>query len=397
MAYKHGSCHPAETLSRRGTDHRELLRLLSVMLLGLALSSGAAPAQSANLADLSAEGQAALRDQKFDRARQIYEQIVKLDPKSAQAHSNLGLALYMAAQYPPAIAEFRKALELDPHLEHTRVLLALSYFDSGEIAKATPLLEKAYQAKKDDPVLAAHLGLAYLRQDQDEKALAVLSHWVELEPNSPDALYFKGKAAMYLASGSFERLTKVAPDSYRMFQLRAEMLRQQGLAPAAITEYKKAISQKPDAAGLHYALGTLYREGGRLDEAIAEFNEELKISPNDAMTDFFLGDTYLQLDSLENAEKYLAQALAVQPGLADAQLAMAKTYQRQGKNDEALKLLQTVVATDPEQQEAHYLLFRIYKDQGRTDEAKKELAAFEELKRRAADRERKEMRFDSLN
>ena len=185
----------------------------------------------------------------------------------------------MSNKFPHAITEFQKALELDPHLDHTKVLLALSYFDSGEIVRATPLLEKAYQTNKDDPIVAAHLGLAYLRQEKDEKALAVLSHWVELQPNSPDALYFKGKAAMYVASDSFVKLTKAAPDSYRMFQLRAEMLRQQGQGPAAINEYKKAILEKPDAAGLHYALGTLYREAGRLDDALAEFNEELSCRP----------------------------------------------------------------------------------------------------------------------
>ena len=397
MTFKHSSCPPATTPWPCGSRHHRSVLVLGLILLGILELVKPATAQSPDLAELSSQGQAALRDQQFDRAAKVYEQIVKLDPRSAEAHSNLGLALYMAGKYPRAITEFQKALELDPHLDHTKVLLALSYFDSGEIARATPLLEKAYQTRKDDPVVAAHLGLVYLRQDKDDKALAVLSHWAELEPNSPDALYFKGKAAMYLASDSFVQLTKVAPDSYRMYQLRAEMLRQQGLTPAAINEYKKAISQKPDAAGLHYALGTLYREAGRLDEALAEFNEELKISPNDAMTDFFIGDVYLQQNNVESAQQYLSQALAIQPGLADAQLDMAKTYDRQGKVAEAVKMLQAVVASDPEQQQAHYLLFGLYKEQGQTEQARKELATFEALKRKTADQEQKRMRFDSLN
>ena len=164
--------------------------LRALILIGMLAFGKSAMTQSPDLAELSSQGQAALRDQQFDRAAKLYEQILKLDPRSAEAHSNLGLAFYMAARYPRAIAEFQKALEFDSHLDHTKVLLALSYFDSGEIARATPLLEKAYQTQRDDPIVAAHLGLAYLRQEKDEKALAVLSHWVELEPNSPDALYF---------------------------------------------------------------------------------------------------------------------------------------------------------------------------------------------------------------
>jgi tetratricopeptide (TPR) repeat protein len=397
MTCKHRSCPSPATGRRHASAQFGLLPLFGLILLSTAALFKGALAQSPDLPGLASEGQAALRNQQFDRAAQVYEQIIKLDPGSAQGHSNLGLALYLAAKYPRAITEFQKALELDPHLDHTKVLLALSYFDSGEIVRATPLLEKAYQANREDPVIVAHLGLAYMRQDKDDKALAVLSHWVELEPNSPDALYFKGKAAMYLASDSFVQLTKAAPDSYRMYQLRAEMLRQQGLSPAAINEYKKAISQKSDAAGLHYALGTLYREVGRLDEALAEFNEELRISPNDAMTDFFIGDVYLQQDNVEGAQQYLERALALQPGLADAQIDMAKTYHRQGKVADAVKLLQAVVATDPDQQDAHYLLFGLYKEQGQTEQARKELATFEELKRKTTDRDQKRMRLDSLN
>ncbi len=375
---------------------QKLLVAIGLLLCGLIVVAQSA-AQSQSLADLSAQGKAALRDQQFDRAEKIYEQVIKIDPRSAEAHSNLGLALYMLGTYPLAITELHKALELNPHLDRTQVLLALSYFNAGDFDRAIPLLEKAYQNMKDDPVVAAHLGLAYLRQENDDKALVVLSHWVELEPNSADALYFKGKAAMYVASNSFAELTKAAPDSYRMLQLRAEMLRQQNLTPAAITEYKKAIAQKPDAAGLHYALGTLYREGGRLDEALAEFQEELKISPNDAMTDYLIGDIHLQRNELDDAEKYLMQALSAQPGLVEAKLDLAKTYRAQGKSDEAAKMLQAVVVAQPDDPDAHYLLFGLYKDRGQTSEARKELEIFQKLKREANEQEQKRMRLDSIN
>jgi len=374
-----------------------LLLLVGLLLLcGLTLVPPAA-AQAEDLAELSAQGKAALRDQQFDRAEKLYEQVVKLDPRSAEAHSDLGLALYMVGRYSPAITELHKALELNPHLDRTQVLLALSYFNTGELDHAIPLLEKAYRTMKDDPVVAAHLGLAYLRREKDDAALVVLSHWVELEPNSADALYFKGKSAMYVASNSFSQLTKAAPDSYRMLQLRAEMLRQQNLTPAAINEYKKAIAQKPDAAGLHYALGTLYREGERLDEALAEFQEELKISPGDAMTNFLIGDIHLQRNELDDAGQYLSQALSVQPGLVEAKLDLAKTYHARGKVDEAVKMLRAVVASDPDDQDAHYLLFGLYKENGQVVEARKELQIFQELKRKATEQEQKRMRLDSID
>jgi tetratricopeptide (TPR) repeat protein len=355
-----------------------------------------ARAQSAGLSDLLPQGEAALRDKQFDRAQKIYEQVVKLDPRSIQGHSNFGYALYMLGSYPRAIAEFQKALELDPRLDETEVLLAFSYFDTGQLPRAIPMLEKAYQKKKDDPDVAAHLGLAYLREHQADKALVVLSHWAEIQPDSPEALYYKGKAAEYVASNTFATLTKVAPDSYRTHQLEAEMLRERGLAPAAINEYKKAIAQKPDAAGLHYALGTLYREVGRLDEALAEFNQELRIT-DDPLTYYWIGDVHLQQNNIDRAQQSLLKALTIQPGLTGAELDLAKTYQAQGKTAQAVKTLQAVIASDPDQQEAHYLLFGLYKEQGQMDQARRELETFQRLKRRTADLEEKRMRLDSTD
>jgi predicted Zn-dependent protease len=115
------------------------------------------------------------------------------------------------------------------------------------------------------------------------------------------------------------------------------------------------------------------------------------------MTNFFIGDVYLQQDNVDDAQKYLQHALAVQPNLSDAQIDMAKIYRRQDKIGDAIELLHAVVRSDPEQQDAHYLLATYYRDQGQNEQAKKELAVFEELKRKSRDREQQLMRMESLN
>src|SRR6204780_2877817 len=91
---------PATAISRRS-----LVRRATVIVLCACLSTLPSRAQSQNLAELSQQGRAALREQQFDRARGIYEQVVKLDPRSAEAHSNLGFALYMIGSYLPAISQ----------------------------------------------------------------------------------------------------------------------------------------------------------------------------------------------------------------------------------------------------------------------------------------------------
>jgi tetratricopeptide (TPR) repeat protein len=152
--------------------------------------AGAVAQQAAQLPPLSQRARQALKMGKFKEAQEAYEEIIKHDSRSPEAYSNLGLALYMQGRYPGAITALQKALQLDPDLRNTVVLLALSYFSLNEFGKAVPFLEKAYTENKDDPILAQHLGLAYLRLHEDAKALAALSRWVELEPTNPDALYY---------------------------------------------------------------------------------------------------------------------------------------------------------------------------------------------------------------
>ena len=132
MTAKRGSCPGTTALRRYQSGRLPLLLMTCLVLSGMSGSAVPALAQSSGLAELSSQGKIALRDQQFERAESIYEEIIKLDPRSAEAHSNLGLARYMGGKYPPAITEFQKALALDPHLDHTKILLALSYFDSGD-------------------------------------------------------------------------------------------------------------------------------------------------------------------------------------------------------------------------------------------------------------------------
>jgi len=68
-----------------------------------------------------------LKASDFEGAASAYQQIVKLNPASAEAHSNLGLALYELGRYEGAIPEFSRALALNPNLTGATVLLGLTY------------------------------------------------------------------------------------------------------------------------------------------------------------------------------------------------------------------------------------------------------------------------------
>lgn len=351
---------------------------------------------AAQLPPLSQRAQEALKMGRFKEAQVAYEEIIKHDSTSPEAYSNLGLALYMQGHYPGAITALQKALQLDPDLRNTVVLLALSYFSLNEFRKAVPLLEKAYAENKDDPIVAQHLGSAYLKVHEDAKALGALSRWVELEPNNPDALYYKGKAASYVSLNAFEKLKEVAPDSCRMHELQAELLAQQGQTNAAVSEYQKALAASPELPGLHFELGTLYWESHRLPEARTELEQELQIGPYDAPTHYLLGDILLQQNELSTAGTHLSRALELEPDLINARLDMAKLYRLQGKNTEAILTLQAVIHSDNTRPEPHFMLYELYKSSKELAKADVELATFQRLKASTAEQKQNSKSLDVL-
>ena len=65
-----------------------------------------------------------------------YQQALRLDPNSSQAHQNLGLALQAQGQADAAMKEFRAALQLQPDLESAEHNLANRLADAGRLEEA---------------------------------------------------------------------------------------------------------------------------------------------------------------------------------------------------------------------------------------------------------------------
>ena len=79
---------------------------------------------------------------RFEEAIAELKKAIELDPFSGTVNSNLGWTLYFARQYDQAIAQCRKTLEIDPNfsLPHTRLLEA--YEQKGMYEEAIAEIEK---------------------------------------------------------------------------------------------------------------------------------------------------------------------------------------------------------------------------------------------------------------
>ncbi len=118
----------------------------------------------------------------LEEAHQSAEKAVQLDPNLPQAHAQLGYVLCFRGMPDAAVAQFERALELNPNFTDWRYAAVLVFAGQAERA-----IEVAKAHLRVDPfalpIARGYLGLAYLMLRRYSEALAPLSEFVSQSPN----------------------------------------------------------------------------------------------------------------------------------------------------------------------------------------------------------------------
>lgn len=113
-------------------------------------------------------------------------QALTKDPQAlAISHNALGNIYASREQYDLALAEFQKAVELDPEYSAAYFNLGAAYYNLQEYEKTLDIFEKIKDRFPRDWELYFYLGKAYHRLGNDEEALVNLLKAAYLAPNDP--------------------------------------------------------------------------------------------------------------------------------------------------------------------------------------------------------------------
>src|SRR5205085_1209958 len=121
----------------------------------------------------------------LDEAITCYKEAIALDPKFAGTHNNLGLALAGKGQLDEAIACFKKAIALDPKDAKAHVNLASVLANAADPKLRDPVqaVAEARKATELDPQFWmgwCNLGEAYYRTGQWQQAVTALDKGLAL-------------------------------------------------------------------------------------------------------------------------------------------------------------------------------------------------------------------------
>lgn len=235
-----------------------------------------------------------VRDSSFE-AEQVLEEAVRIDPKSASAWSNLGVARRRLGKTKPAADAFLRAYQANS--DDTRVMnnLGLSYIDLKDWVAAVAILKQATDRTGDDPSLWHNFGLAQMGLGNEEGALGSFRRAVETDPG--DARGWASAATIQLADYYYGK------QDY----------------PAVLAEAEKIIRWRPNLADGWTYQGLAKRATGDLNGARKSFEEARRLNPASATVHNNLGGAYFDLRLLAEAEASYEQALRIDPGFTEAQ------------------------------------------------------------------------------
>jgi len=149
----------------------------------------------------------------LNRAHQLAQQSVHLDRNLPQGHAQLGYVLAFEAQHDLSIAEFERALELNPNFTDRRFAAALIF--AGQLDRAVQCIQAHKRADPlYFPIASGFLGLAFYMLRRYSDALTPLLECVSRSPDLRDGHVWL--AATYAQLGQTEQARRQAAEVLRL-------------------------------------------------------------------------------------------------------------------------------------------------------------------------------------
>lgn len=141
------------------------------------------------LAELAQEGAAAFANQQWERARDIYLDMVSEAPDNALAYANLGVAEHQLGNLLAASGNLKQSLEINPTIAQNWQTLGLIQYQRGELNLALSSLTRAIHESPQNARTRIYLAAVVRDYGWKEAAITELQRAIELDPKIPESHY----------------------------------------------------------------------------------------------------------------------------------------------------------------------------------------------------------------
>jgi tetratricopeptide (TPR) repeat protein len=265
----------------------------------------------------------------WDGAIAVYQEFLRINPKDAGAHANLGYALAGKGQVDEALACYKKAVELAPQAV-PRDSVGLVYL----FAHTSSRLLRQQKWAEAELLLRACLALREKVQPHP---------WDNHDPKSMLVEALLGQKKYAEAFAWFQKAFALDPKDATAHSNLGWALQGKGQLDGAIACYKKAIELDPKCVNAHANLADLLANAADPRfrdpvQAVAEAKKATELAPQFWMGWGNLGEAYYRTGQWQEAIANLDKGLALlKSDNGEIFFFLAMAHHRAGHKDQARK------------------------------------------------------------
>ena len=281
-----------------------------------------------------------------------------------------------------ALERLEKAVELTP--ENTDAWLMIAQFnllDGGDDDAAKEAVTKALENSSDDPSQQAKSFLLRAQTtDDDEQRVSDINKALELEPENPLALRFRGR--MFVKDEEYEKaiddfaaLAETQDDNPMDLILLARALRAEEKNEPALKAITRAIEINEDLPMAYSLRASLYLAEEEDEKALADVTRAIELNPRDVDALRTRARVHFSNEDFDSALKDVDKILTFQQGDVDAIYLRGFIYAGQEEYEAAIEDMQMLYQQFPGEQLFKNALAGLYNSNDQVDKA---LALYDE-------------------
>jgi len=310
----------------------------------------------------------------YDKARRLFNETLKLDPKFTTASMNLGRLEELEKNFTKAIKIYENLISINRNQIDAYMALARVLERQGELNKAVNIVKKANLANPRNPVVGLYLINYYIGEGFPREALDLAKQIKQ--HNQKNIMVMR---------------------AYGLAQVNAKDY------SGAVLTFKRIVEKRPDSTDAHYLLGHAYLKNGQYDQAKASMEKSLAIDKKNLAANIGMAELevknnrsnkaitiakklqkiypdipeayVLEGDIYRSSKNYKKAALAYQKGLdnkprSEIVLKLAEVYHKLGDNKSKTQLLNDWVKKYPQDVRVNLFLANEYVAANQNDKAK---------------------------
>jgi len=295
----------------------------------------------------------------FEEAILDYDIAIRFRPDNSHFYSRRGASKSKLGLHSEAMQDHNESIRIDPSSAQAYTYRGIACAALGNHSDAISDYNTAVQINPESDTAYLNRGNANVALEQYENAKSDYDIALRINPKNDEILTNRGNVNLFFelheyAIADFDLAIQINPNNALSFHNRGNAKLSLELYEEAISDYRRAILLDPNVMLAYFKLGVANVSLGQYEEAIGDFDNAIRLDPSFADSYNRRGYAKSELGLYDEAITDFDDAIRINPNHVDALLGRGIIKAMRTQYDEALVDFDTLIRVAPDSTQAYY-------------------------------------------